>query len=52
MDNIKGINTEFAKTIMVTDDNVATYGTNNLSKFVSKTVKNIFIPLLVWNKEH
>ena len=29
-------------------DNVATlYGTNNLSKFVSKTVKNIFIPVTV-----
>ena len=29
-------------------DNVATlYGTNNLSKFVSKTVKNIFIPITV-----
>jgi len=29
-------------------DNVATlYGTNNLSKFVSKTAKNIFVPLAV-----
>ena len=29
-------------------DNVATlYGTNNLTKFVSKTAKNIFIPLSV-----
>jgi len=29
-------------------DNVATlYGTNNLSKFVTRTAKNIFVPLLV-----
>ena len=29
-------------------DNVATlYGTNNLSKFITDTAKNIFIPLLV-----
>ena len=29
-------------------DNVATlYGTNNLSKFISRTVKNLFIPMMV-----
>ena len=29
-------------------DNVATlYGTNNLSKFITETAKNIFIPLSV-----